>query len=151
MSETEEVGLDLSWKSDLRSAPDPGDGGDSDESRPQREGETVWASAKDDPGRETTSLLPSSVNPSELTPTQHSILEAAVIRPTSSKIEVAAAADASPSYVADVVGRWLPDHPAADHGDHDADGQASLDEWGGGCPDPQSSLGDWGDRGGEEK
>lgn len=133
MSDPEEVGLDLSWKSDLRSAPDPGDAGDSGESRPQRggEGETVWASAKDDPGRETTSLLPSDVDESELTDKQFSILETAIMRPTASKVEVAAAAGVSHQYVADVCGRWLSDHPAASPPDAEADGQTTLDEWGG--------------------
>lgn len=135
MTEPDEIGLDLSWKSDLKSAwADRGDeyAGPTNEPPSDSSGETIGGTTEDDRGSETTSLLPDGVDESELTEKQYSILETAIMRPTASKVEVAAAADVSCQYVADVCGRWLSDHPAASPPDApEADGQTTFDEWGG--------------------
>lgn len=134
--EGDEKGVDLSWKSDLKSAwaarGDEYAGPVSDEppsSEPS--GETIGGTTEDDFGSETTTLLPDDVDESKLTDKQHSILETAIMRPTASYVEIAAAAAASPGYVIDVCGRWLPDHPAAGSVTDDIDStQMSLSEWG---------------------
>lgn len=132
-----EIGLDLSWTSDLKMAwAERGDEYASpisdDPSSMEPSGETVGGTTDDDYGSETTSLLPRGVDASELTDKQYSILETAIMKPIASNVEVAAAVGASPQYVAEVCGRWLSNHPAASSPDApDDDGQTTLDEWGG--------------------
>lgn len=135
MTETDEIGIDLSWKSDLKSAWDArGDefGPSEPDPDPDSSGVTIAGTTEDDLGEETTSLLPARIDEDALTEKQQTILEAAIIRPTATKIEVAAASDSTPSYVSEVVSRWLPDHPAvaADRDDRDGDdAQTAIDEW----------------------
>lgn len=136
MTKTDELELDLSWKSDLKTAwanrGDEYSGPSSSPSDPP-DGKTVGGTTEDDLGSETTSLLPSEVDEGELTGMQESILEAAIMRPTASKVEVAADAGVSHQYVADICGRWLPDHPAAPDPGEDESGQTRIDEWTRGC------------------
>lgn len=135
MSKTDdEVPLDLSWESDLKTVwanrDDEYAGPVTPPEDPQ--GKTVGGTTADDLGSETTTLLPERVPESELTGKQHSILETAVMQPNASKVELAAAVGASPQYVAEICGRWLSDHPAADAPAEDVNGQTQIDEWTGG-------------------
>lgn len=129
----DEKGLDLSWSSDLKSAWEKRDdeyAGPTEDPPTEPSGETIGGTTEDDFGSETTSLLPSGVDENELTDKQHSILKTAVMRQTASKVEIAAGAGASPRYVIDVCGRWLPDHPAAASVANDMDtAQTTLDDW----------------------
>lgn len=141
--EGDEKGLDLSWTSDLKTAwaardDESAGSASNDSSTRESSGETIGGTTEDDFGSETTSLLPQEVDATELTDTQQAILEAAIMRPTASKVDVAAAADASPQYVADICGRWLSDHPAAAAVDDDADTDMDM---------IQTTLSDWESRG----
>lgn len=132
MSKTDdEVTLDLSWESDLKTVWANRDDEYAGPVTPPEEptGVTVGGTTDDDLGDESTTLLPEDVPEDELTGKQHSILETAVMQPNASKVELAAAVGASPQYVADVCGRWLPDHPAATVSSGGANGQTQIGEW----------------------
>lgn len=132
--EGDETGLDLSWSSDLKTVwaarGEEYAGSTNEPSTTDSSGETIGGTTEDDLGNETTTLLPRGVDATELTAKQHAILETAIMRPTASKVEVAAGADVSHQYVADICGRWLPDHPAAGAVADDTDtAQTTLDDW----------------------
>jgi hypothetical protein len=129
-----ETGINGSWSSDITTAWEERDFDleADDESTSQ----TVGGTTDDDLGEVTTTFLPATVDTDEVTDTQRRILTAAVMRRDASRYELSATTNASPQYVADVCGRWLPDHPAAattaDDETRAETTQTTLDAWSGG-------------------
>lgn len=143
-TEVNEIGLDLSWRSDLKTVwatlSDAYAAPASDApSSTAPSGVTVGGTTADDLGSETTTFLPRRAQDADLTETQRRILETASLRPTATKRELAAVAGASAQYVATVCGRWLPEHPAGTAAETASspaapgrnESQSTLDDWGG--------------------